>query len=231
MTEPAAPRILVVEDDPAIAGSVVRGLRREGFTVELATDGAAGRAAAAGGDFDLVVLDLMLPEVDGYGVLEALRTRAPTPVLVVTARTGLDDRLKAFQLGAADYLPKPFWMEELVARVRARLRAPPPAAPARVVQLGALRVNLDTREAAVEGVLAELTTHEFNLLAFLAEHAGRPVTRGQLVAAALSVDGATEERTVDSHVARIRKKLGAEGARVETVRHLGYRLRVDDPAR
>lgn len=231
MSEPAPPRILVVEDDPAIAGSVVRGLRREGFVVELATDGAAGRAAAAGGDFDLVVLDLMLPEVDGYGVLEALRTRAPTPVLVVTARTGLDDRLKAFQLGAADYLPKPFWMEELVARVRARLRAPPPAAPARVVLLGGLEVNLDTREARVEGVLAELTTHEFNLLAFLAEHVGRPVTRGQLVTAALSVDGATEERTVDSHVARIRKKLGAEGARVETVRHLGYRLKGDTPAR
>lgn len=231
MTEPTPPRILVVEDDPAIAGSVVRGLRREGFVVELATDGAAGRAAAAGGDFDLVVLDLMLPEVDGYGVLEALRTRAPTPVLVVTARTGLDDRLKAFQLGAADYLAKPFWMEELVARVRARLRAPPPAAPERVVRLGALRVNLDTREAHVDGVFAELTTHEFNLLAFLAEHAGRPVTRGQLVAAALSVDGGTEERTVDSHVARIRKKLGVEGGRVETVRHLGYRLRMDDPAR
>ena len=114
--------VLIVEDDAAVASGLVTGLKNVGFNVELTTDGETGTKRALSGDFDLIILDLNLPERDGFDVLEALSGRVSTPVIVLTARTELETRLKSFSLGAVDYIPKPFWMEELVARIQSRLR-------------------------------------------------------------------------------------------------------------
>lgn len=215
--------ILVVEDDPPIAAGIVRGLAAAGFRVELAHDGRLGAALALSRPFDLIVLDLMLPELGGFEVLEQLGGRLSTPVIVLTARTELDARLRAFAAGAVDYLPKPFFVEELVARIRARLRLSE-AAPARVVAWDGAELDLDARVVSLAGQALALTAHEFNVLAYLVERPGRAITRRQLAEAALPTGGDRSERTVDSHVARIRRKLGGAAARIATVWGIGYRF-------
>lgn len=217
-------RVLIIEDDPPIAAGIVRGLGAAGFDVELATDGRRGADLALARTFDLIVLDLMLPELDGFAALELWRGRLSTPVLVLTARTDLDARLRAFAAGAVDYLPKPFWVEELVARVRARLRLTEAAPPRTVAWDGAL-LDLDARAVTLAGEPLALTAHEFNVLSYLVERPGRAISRRQLAEAALPVGGDRSERTVDSHVARIRRKLGAAAAaRIATVWGIGYRF-------
>jgi DNA-binding response OmpR family regulator len=217
----AQPRILVVEDDAAIAGGIVRGLRKEGFEVELLTTAADVVRRATTESFDMVVLDLMLPDDSGFTVLEALRHRSSIPVIVLTACTDLGDRLRSFELGAADYLSKPFWMDELVARLRARLRIAR-AEPNRVVRFGAVAVDLDARAVEVEGRPAEVTRTEFDILAYLVERPGRALSREQIAADVLpSVEDA---RTVDAHMAKIRKKLGGGSTHLTTVWGIGYRF-------
>ncbi len=220
---PHAAEILVVEDDPPIAAGIVRGLTAAGFAVELASDGRRGAELALSRPFDLIILDLMLPELGGFDVLELWRGRLSTPVVVLTARTDLDARLRAFAGGAVDYLPKPFWIEELVARVRARLRIAD-AASTRTVRWDDAVLDLDARTVVVAGAALTLTVHEFNVLAYLVERPGRAITRRQLAEAALPAGGDRSDRTVDSHVARIRRKLGAAGSRVVTVWGIGYRF-------
>jgi DNA-binding response OmpR family regulator len=220
------PRILVVEDDPPIAARVVRGLRDAGYEVELVTDGFTAQARVLAGGVDLVVLDLSLPGQDGDRVLQTCRARVRTPFVVVTARTGLDARLRSFDLGAVDYLPKPFFLEELVARIRARLD-PGPAA-ARLVRFADVVVDPDTRDVSVGGEDAGLTAYEVNVLLHLVARPGRPVTREQLLTHALPPESEATERTVDSYVAHIRKKLGPAGAaHLQTVFRLGYRFRIE----
>ena len=217
--------ILFVEDDPAIAAGVVRGLRAAGFAVELASDGKRGAELALARAFDLIILDLMLPELGGFEVLELWRGRLSTPVIVLSAKTELDARLQAFAGGAVDYLPKPFWIEELVARVRARLRLSEAAAPTRTIAWDDAVLDLDARTVTAAGAPLGLTSHEFNVLLYLAERPGRAITRRQLAEAALPATGDRSERTVDSHVARIRRKLGAAAAaRIATVWGVGYRF-------
>lgn len=217
-------RILVIEDDPPIAAGVVRGLTHAGFAVELASDGDRGAALGLSGEFALAVLDLMLPGQGGFEVLEQWRGRSSTPVIVLTARTDLDARLRAFELGAVDYLPKPFWIEELVARIRARLRISAEA-PTRSVRWDDAVLDLDARTVTLAGAPVALTAHEFNVLAYMVERPGRAVTRPQLAEAALPASGDRSDRTVDSHIARIRRKLGKPaGLRVATVWGIGYRF-------
>jgi len=219
-----APQILLVEDDPGLAAQVVRGLKDAGMNVELSTDGEAAEQAALKMRPDLIVLDLMLPGKDGFDLLESWRGRLSTPVVVLTARDELDDRLKCFELGANDFLPKPFWIEELVARIRTRLRLTDEQ-PRRVVAWGTVHIDLDGRSVNVDGNDAKLTPHEFNILAHLVERAGRAIARSQLASSALSLSGESHDRTVDSHVARIRRKLGKENAAaLKTVWGLGYRF-------
>lgn len=215
--------ILVIEDDPPIAAGVVRGLTGAGFAVELASDGRRGAELALARPFDLVVLDLMLPELGGFEVLELWRGRLSIPVIVLSARTELDARLQAFAGGAVDYLPKPFWIEELLARVRARLRLPE-AAPARTIAWDDAVLDLDARTVSVAGEPLGLTAHEFNVLLYMVERPGRAITRRQLAEAALPAGGDRSERTVDSHLARIRRKLGPAAARIATVWGIGYRF-------
>ena len=215
------PRILVIEDDHDIAESTVLGLRRAGFTVDHAADGTTGLAAWRDGPYDLVVLDLGLPGTSGHTVLEAIRTDSAVPVIVITARTGLDPRLRSFRLGADDLLPKPFWLEELVARIRRRLSH---VDLHRRVRWGSVVVDLDAPRVTVNGVDAGLTASELAVLLHLVARPQRAITRAQLLEHALPEDTTALERTVDSHVARVRRKLGDDGAAIETVFRLGYRF-------
>lgn len=222
-----AHRLLVVEDDPVVAGGIVRGLREAGFEVELATNGLDGAKKALEGGYGAIVLDLMLPEQPGFAVLEQLQGRTTVPILVLTAKSDLRDRLRCFELGAADYITKPFWLEELVARLRTRLRLTSEA-PKRIVRWSNVAFDLDSRMVTIDGADAELTRNEFDVLAHLVERQGRAISRAQIAEHALTPFEQRDARTVDSHIARIRKKLGPEaGGRVVTVWGIGYRFEPD----
>ncbi len=228
-SEGAALRLLVVEDDPSIAAGLVRGLRDAGFEVELATRAGLAAHAAARERFDLVVLDLNLPDGSGFDLLDAWRARQAVPVIVLTARTELADRLRAFQLGAVDYLAKPFWMEELVARIQLRLRIPEEPERRRLAWDDVV-ADLDARVVhGADGADLGLTAHEFNVLAYLLERRGSALTRAQIAANALPLDGDRTDRTVDSHISHIRRKLGPAGRRIRTAWGVGYRFD-EDPA-
>jgi DNA-binding response OmpR family regulator len=220
---PEAVRVLVVEDDASTAAGIVRGLRGAGMDVDLSTGGADGARRILADRYDIVVLDLMLPQQSGFDVLERVRHRASLPVIVLTARTDLPDRLRAFELGAADFMTKPFWIEELVARIRSRLRLADER-PKRIVRWESVALDLDARTATVEGRQAPLTPTEFAVLAFLVERRGRAVSRTVLAEQALASLEEPDARTVDSHVARLRKKLGSGATAIATVWGIGYRF-------
>jgi two-component system OmpR family response regulator len=229
-TQPVATRVLVVEDDPGVAGGIVRGLRGAGFDVELATDGLGGSKRALAGRFDAIVLDLMLPGQSGLAVLEQLKGRESIPIIVLTARSELPDKLACFALGAADFIAKPFWIQELVVRLRARLRITPEA-PKRAVSWADAVLDLDSRVVTVGGMDVGMTRHEFDVLAHLVERDGRAISREQLAEHALSPFEQRDARTIDSHIARIRKKLGAKaGVSVVTVWGIGYRFELNTEA-
>lgn len=223
------PRVLVVEDDLQVVQGLISGLSRAGFAVEVAMDGTTGAARVLRESFDAVLLDLMLPGQDGFAVLEALEGRRSVPVIVLSARTELEARIRSFSLGAVDFVPKPFWMEELVARLRSRLNLRA-AAPPKVIAVGGVDLDLDARVATRGGVDLGLTAAELNLLAWLAARPGRAVTRAQLVAHTLSAESGATERTVDSHMSRLRKKLGDDAACIKTVWGIGYRFDPPGPA-
>lgn len=223
--EPTSSRILVVEDDPKVAAGLVRGLRGAGFETELACDGVTATRLALAGGFDAILLDLMLPQRSGLDVLATLKGRSSIPTTVLTARSDLQDRLRAFELGAVDFVPKPFWVEEVIARLRARLCLTEAKKESRIVQFGGAVVDLDARTLAVAGTPVVLTRYELDLLAYLIERPGRALARRQLATMALAPLDERSERTVDSHITRVRKKLGAEaGACIVTVWGIGYRF-------
>ena len=200
-------RILVIEDESRILAFVSRGLEAEGFTVDAAGDGADGLRQAVLEDYDLVVLDLLLPQLDGLAVLRELHRRRPgLPVVSVSARADLETKLRGFGLGACDYLSKPFSFDELLARIRAQLRR------------GQAR-----RQARLGEVLAELSDREFRLLHHLVRHQGEVVSRERLLSEVWGYHFDPRSNVVDVCVRRLRKKLGPE-APIETVRHGGYRL-------
>ncbi len=223
-------RILVIEDDLNVVQQLVSGLRRAGFDTSLAMAGDEGLAQILNGSFDLVLLDLMLPNLTGFEVLEAVRTRVSVPVVVLSARTELPARLQSFERGAVDFVPKPFFMEELIARIRARLALTSPT-PRRALALADVTLDLDARTARRGDVALDLTEYEFNVVAFLRERAGRAQSRTQIADGALSESGECGDRTVDSHISRIRKKLGPRAARrIQTVWGIGYRCDEEDEA-
>lgn len=213
----------MVEDDGRVGMGLVVGLRKAGFDVELATDLPAAQAALRRERPALVVLDLMLPSGSGVDLLARLAEQGLPPVIVLTARTDLAVRLRCFELGAVDYLAKPFFMEELVARVRMRLGV---AAPERrqVVSWGAVVADLEARSVHREGAALGLTRTETDVLFYLLRRPGAAVTRELLAERALSGEADAGPRTVDSHVARIRKKLLDDGAAIRTVWGIGYRF-------
>jgi two-component system, OmpR family, response regulator len=215
--------VLVVEDDVRLAQSLVKGFRAAGFNVELAYTAEAAMTLWAKRPPDLVVLDLTLPDMSGLELLGHWQSRSSTPVIVVSARTELQARLASFDRGAVDYLPKPFWMEELLARVKSRLKLVA-STPHQTLTFDDLTIDFDQRTVTRGQVALPLTKYEFNILALLVRREGASLSRQQLADAALGSVGSVMDRTVDSHVARIRKKLGASGTRIVTAWGVGYRF-------
>ncbi len=217
-------RILVVEDEPRILAFVARGLEAEGFAVDAAEDGADALERARRCHPDFVVLDLLLPRVDGLTVLRELKRERPElPVLVLSARSDLATKLRGFDLGANDYLAKPFAFDELIARIRAQLRRPEREPAETVVQVGELVLDVARRQARLSGVVSDLSDREFRLLHQLVEHADEVVSRERLLSEVWGYHFDPGSNVVDVCVRRVRKKLGPE-APIETVRNVGYRL-------
>ncbi|MEY3073254.1 MAG: hypothetical protein RLZZ353_1450 [Actinomycetota bacterium] len=222
-------RLLVVEDDPAIAGPLLRGLERAGFAVTHAPDGAAALAADP---VDLVLLDLGLPDLDGTEVCRRLRARGDVPIIIVSARDDEVDRVVGLELGADDYVVKPFGLRELIARIRAVLRRRGPAGAGTagavpdgadaVSTVGDMTVDRRTRRVTIAGREVHLTPKEFDLLAALAEDPGAVLSRTGLLDDVWAGEWYGSTRTLDAHVAALRRKVGAE--RIETVRGVGFRL-------
>ena len=215
-------RVLVVEDDPTISVPLREGLEREGFSVEVAATGAAALAAEPA---DLVLLDLGLPDLEGRVVCQRLRERGEVPIIVVTARGDELDRVMLLELGADDYVVKPFGFRELVARMRAVLRRTSPrdrATTVDTVDLGALQIDRRTRGVIFAGAAVTLTPKEYDLLLRLAADAGAVLGREQLMQDVWDEHWWGSTKTLDVHVASLRKKLRPEV--IETVRSVGYRL-------
>lgn len=223
------PRILIVEDEPALVASLTYSLRREGFTVEAARDGREGLRLATQSPPDLVILDLMLPGVDGMEVCRRLRAVSDTPVLMLTARSEETDRVLGLELGADDYVTKPFSMRELIARVRAILRRAGrrEAEDERPVIAGSLRIEPAYRRVLRDGREVPLRPREMDLLLYMAARPHRPLTRETLLRDVWKDDIATGPRTVDVHVRWLREKLEDDPARprhLVTVRGYGYKF-------
>ena len=222
------PRILVVEDDAKVAGLIRLYLEHAGFAVDTIADGRGGLAHALAHPPALIVLDVMLPELDGFAVCRQLREHSDVPVLLVTARSAEADRLEGLDLGADDYIVKPFSPRELVARVRAVLRRRP-AASASGPPIARAGVVLDPmkRETRVRGIIVAVTVREFQLLHALMRAPGRAFTRDELVERALGADFDGLARTIDVHVRNLRRKIEQDPARpnlIETVPGIGYRF-------
>ena len=229
-------RILVVDDDRELVRLVRSYLEQSGYQVMAAYDGETALHAIRRDRPDLVVLDLMLPDRNGWDLTRIVRADhglASTPIVMLTARVEDSDKIVGLELGADDYLTKPFNPRELVARIRAVLRrAQGEIVPARLIEAGALVVDVDRHETRLDGRLIELTPTEFGLLRALAEHAGQPLTRLELIEQGLGYRYEGMERTVDSHVKNLRHKLAETGSPaamtlIETVFGVGYRLRVE----
>jgi two-component system, OmpR family, alkaline phosphatase synthesis response regulator PhoP len=220
-------RMLIIEDEKQLVKLLAYNLEHDGHEVVSATDGASGLEMAIREKPDLVLLDLMLPKLDGMDVCRTLRKISHVPILMLSARKEEIDRIIGLEIGADDYLTKPFGVRELLARVKALLRrarhsGPPP----RAVRLGDLNVDLDRYIATLDGKALSLSAREFQLLKILIEADGKALSRDQFLEKIWGYDQSYEidTRTIDQHVARLRMKLGAEAERIVTVKNIGYRL-------
>jgi DNA-binding response OmpR family regulator len=219
--------LLVVEDEDLIAAFLEKGLRAHGYGVVRARSGREGLQRAAEADISLVILDLVLPDLDGLDVLRGLRERGGNvPVLVLSARARVADRVEGLNLGADDYLVKPFAFEELLARVRANLRPRGQASAGTLLHVGGMRIDLMLREVTVDGRLVSLSGREFSLLKAFVTHPRQALSRQELLSMAWGMQFDTRTNLVDVYVRYLRRKLGEHI--IETVHRVGYRLR-DEP--
>jgi two-component system, OmpR family, response regulator len=217
-------KILVIEDETRILSFLTRGLEADGYSVEGACDGRDGLARAVGGDWDLVLLDLLLPGLPGLDVLDALQRQRPgLPVVILSARSDLPTKLRGFDLGAADYVSKPVALDELLARVRVQLRKSRPDGGGTSLRHGSLVLDLARRQARLDGTVCDLADREFRLLHHLMLHVGEVISRERLLAEVWGYSFDPGSNVVEVCVRRLRRKLGP-GAPIETVRHAGYRL-------
>jgi len=214
-------RVLIVEDEQPIAEPLAEGLRREGFEVEWVSSGAAALEAA---EPDVVLLDLRLPDMDGLDVCRAMRARSSVPIIIVSARGDEPDRVVGLELGADDYVVKPFGLRELIARIRAVTRRGRKTPEDEVVQVGELEVDPRARRVRLGGRDLDLTPKEFDVLAMLARDPGAVVSRRSLLDEVWETSWYGSTKTIDVHVAALRRKLGDAGW-IETVRGVGFRLR------
>ena len=220
-------RILVVEDEAAIADFLERGLEAEGYSVTVAPEGIQGLAEARSGNFDLLILDLRLPGLPGIDILrEFRRNDGTTPVILLTARTAVEDRVEGLDSGATDYVPKPFSFEELSARVRAHLRRPDQK-EATNLSVGDIELDLLKRTVTRDGHEVNLSAREFDLLAYMMRHPGQALSREQLLSGVWGYDYDPGTNVVGVYIQYLRKKLTLEGMTdpIETLRSVGYRLR------
>ena len=216
--------IAVIEDDPGLSEFLDEGLRSEGWAVTVARDGERGLFVAMQSDVSLVVLDLGLPKMDGVTVLERLRAKRPdVPVVVLTARDAVEDRVRLLDLGADDYLVKPFSLSELLARIRARLRGG--SGIGRILAAGPIELDLVARRATLDGAQVELSAREFALLDTFMRHSGQVLSQSQLLSQVWGLDAPTSSNVVEVYVSYLRRKFGASCIR--TVRGAGYRFEVE----
>lgn len=217
-------KILVIEDEARILSFLARGLEAEGYRVEGASDGRDGLVRAVQEEWDLVLLDLMLPGLNGLDVLDTLHRRRPElPVLILSARADLPTKLRGFDLGASDYVSKPVALDELLARIRVQLRRSRPDDGGTSLRGGRLVLDLARRQARLGDVVCDLSDREFRLLHHLVLHVGEVISRERLLAEVWGYTFDPGSNVVEVCVRRLRKKLGPE-APIETVRHAGYRL-------
>lgn len=202
-------RILIVEDEPDLLSGLARALREEGYAVDTANDGEDGLYKAENYDYDAVVLDVMLPKLDGWEILARLRKTKKTPVLMLTARDQSRDRVRGLDTGADDYVVKPFDLPELFARLRALIRRSANKTT-NVIEIGGVKIDTAARSVSLKGEPVELTAREYSLVEFLALHRGEVVTRTQLYEHLFDENDDTFSNLLDVHVSNVRKKLGAE---------------------
>lgn len=221
-----AVKALVVEDEHLIASSIKKGLEQENYTVDLAFDGEEGLDLAASGDYDIILLDLMLPKIDGVTVCRELREEGiHTPILMLTARGEMQDKVQGLDSGADDYLTKPFAFEELLARIRA-LKRRPEVVTGDVLKVSDLSLNSQTFEVKRAGKLIPLSNREYSLLEYLLRHAGRVVTKDQIINSVWNYDADVLPNTVEVYIRYLRNKIDPPGLKplIQTVRGFGYRL-------
>lgn len=218
--------ILLVDDDTELTSLLSEFLRREGFTIDTEHEGNRGLAHALQPGIDLVVLDVMLPGLDGFEILKRLRTQSKVPVMMLTARGEDVDRIVGLELGADDYLPKPFNPRELVARIRAVLRRYEPRAASQSGRIEVSGIMLDpgTREVSAGGKSIELTTFEFDILEMLLRNAGRVLSRDALMENFYNRKATPFDRSIDMHISHLRKKLENGDALIKTIRGVGYQF-------
>ncbi len=222
-------RILVVEDDAKIASFIVRGFKEAGFAVDHAPDGEAGLVLAGTTDYDAAVVDIMLPRLDGISLVRRIRaSRRTTPVLFLSAKASVDDRVKGLQAGGDDYLTKPFAFSELLARVQALIRRATQTPEATRFAVGDVTIDMVSREVTRAGERIELQPREFTLLAFLLRNAGRPVTKTMILEHVWDYSFDPQTNVVDVVVHRLRSKVDPDKTRLETVRGVGYLWRKHD---
>ena len=225
-------KILVIEDEPKAAEYLRQGLAESGYAVEVAHDGTDGLHLAATGDHDLLILDVMLPGIDGFAVLSALRTSRQTPVLMLTARGKTDDKVRGFDLGADDYLVKPFQFPELLARVRALLKRGQPAGVEPVMKVGDLELDAVRHRATREGQRIDLTAKEFALLTLLTQKRGEVLSRTQIASLVWDIHFDSDSNVVEVAIRRLRAKVDDpfSDKLIHTVRGVGYVLEQRTPA-
>jgi two-component system response regulator CpxR len=217
-------RLLIIDDDAELCGLLKEFLEREGFVVDCAHDGQSGLEQADHGGYDLIILDVMLPVLDGFEILRRLRIRSRVPVLMLTARGQDIDRIVGLELGADDYLPKPFNPRELSARVKAILRRTETRVNRGRVEVNGVVLDPGTREVTLDGKPIEVTTLEFDILELLMRNAGHVVSRDGLMESLYNRKATPFDRSIDMHVSHLRRKL--EGARpvIKTIRGVGYQF-------
>ena len=216
--------LLLIDDDAELCGMMRELFGESGFKLDCAFNGRDGLARALKNSYDLIVLDVMLPMIDGFTVLQQLRRRTEVPVIMLTARVHRRDRIEGLNAGADDYLPKPFDPDELLARIRAVLRRAGRLehSPDSIKTFGDLQVNTQTREVWSAGRLLDLTSLEFDLLEMLIRAGGRVVTREEITATLLEREASPYDRALDVHISHLRRKLASGGEMIRTIRGIGY---------
>ncbi len=216
--------MLIIDDDAELCSLLGEFLRREGYSVDCVHDGKAGLDKAIQGGYELIILDVMLPGLDGFEVLRRLRAQSRVPVLMLTARGEHEDRIVGLELGADDYLSKPFNAHELSARVKAILRRTDSKANRARVEVNGIVLDPGTREVLLEGKPVEMTTLEFDILEQLMRSAGRVVSRDELMESLYNRKATPYDRSIDMHVSHLRKKLEAGKPVIKTIRGVGYQF-------